>query len=239
MLKKLFCFLVVILGSALLPTICFGESFTIEQVLSAPFPYSLTSASHAPRVAWVFDNKGERNIWIADAPDFVPRQVTHYKGDDGQAIASARLTSDGKTIVYARGSEINKEGTSANPASQTKMPRQQAWAVNVSGGEPRLLGEIGCNEEGCEDLQVSPDGKDVVWSAKKHLWMAPIDSKKKAEQLDELAGESDTPRRSPDGKRIAFRSNRKDHSLIAVLDPATKKIIYLAPTTNRDAGPVW
>ena len=73
-------------------------------MLSAPFPYGLTSASHAPRVAWVFDNKGERNIWVADAPDFVPRQVTHYKGDDGQAIASARLTPDGKTIVYARGS---------------------------------------------------------------------------------------------------------------------------------------
>ena len=119
------------------------------------------------------------------------------------------------------------------------MPKQQAWAVNVSGGEPRLLGDVGCNEEGCEDLQVSPDGKNVVWSAKKHLWIAPIDGKKKAEQLDELAGESDTPRWSPDGKRIAFRSNRKDHSFIAVLELATKKITYLAPTTNRDAGPVW
>jgi len=238
-LTKLFCFLVVGLGSALLPVACVGESFTIEQVLGAPFPYGLTSASHAPRVAWVFDNKGERNIWVADARDFVPRQVTHYKGDDGQALASMKLTPDGKTIVYARGSETNKEGTSANPTSQEKIPKQQAWAVNVSGGEPRLLGDVGCNEEGCEDLQVSPDGKNVVWSGKKHLWIAPIDGKKKAEQLDELAGESDTPCWSPDGKRIAFRSNRKDHSFIAVLDLATKKITYLAPTTNRDAGPVW
>jgi hypothetical protein len=95
-LKKLFYSLVVSLGSALLPVVCLGESFTIEQVLSAPFPYGLTSASHAPRVAWVFDNKGERNIWVAGTPDFVPRQVTHYKGDDGQAIASVRLTRMGK-----------------------------------------------------------------------------------------------------------------------------------------------
>src|SRR6476661_6983593 len=239
MLKKSFYFLVVSLGCALTPVVCVGESFTIEHALSAPFPYGLTSASHAPRVAWVFDNKGERNIWVVEAPGFVPRQVTHYKGDDGQAIASVRLTPDGKTIIYARGSETNKEGTSANPTSQTKIPKQQAWAINVSGGEPRLLGEVGCNEEGCEDLQVSPDGKNVVWSAKKHLWIAPIDGKKTAEQLDELAGESETPRWSPDGKQIAFRSNRKDHSFIAVLDLATKKITYLAPTTNRDAGPVW
>jgi dipeptidyl aminopeptidase/acylaminoacyl peptidase len=237
--KTLLQFLGVTLGSTFLSPICFGESFTLEQVLSAPFPYGLTSASHAPRAAWVFDNKGERNIWVADAPDFVPRQVTHYKGDDGQPIASVRLTPDGKTVVYARGSEVNKQGTSANPQSQTKIPKQQAWAVNVSGGEPRLLGDIGCDEEGCEDLQISTDGKNVVWPAKKHLSIAPIDGKKKAEQLEQLAGDNDTPRWSPDGKRIAFRSNRKDHSFIIVLELATKKITYLAPTTNRDAGPVW
>jgi dipeptidyl aminopeptidase/acylaminoacyl peptidase len=237
--KILFRFLVVTAGSMLLPVVCLAESFTVEQALSAPFPYGLTGASHAPRVAWVFNNKGARNIWVADAPDFVPRQVTRYKGDDGQLIMSVKLSPDGKTVVYARGSETNKEGTSANPQSLTKIPKQQAWAADVTGGNPRLLGEIGCDEAECEDLQVSPDGKNVVWPAKKHLWIAPIDGKKKSEQLEELLGESDTPRWSPDGRRIAFRSNRKDHSFIAVLELATKKITYLAPTTNRDAAPVW
>jgi dipeptidyl aminopeptidase/acylaminoacyl peptidase len=235
--KTLSCVAVVLV---LLPVCCFAEAFTIEQVLSAPFPSGLTSAAHAPRVAWIFDNKGERNIWVADAPDFVPRQVTHYKGDEGQQIASVRLSPDGKTIVYARGTELNKDETSANPLSLAKLPKQQAWAVNVDGGgQPRLLGDIGCSEEGCEDLQISPDSKTVVWPAKKHIWIASLDGKKKAEQLEELLGESDTPRWSPDGKRIAFRSNRKDHSFIAVIELSTKKITYLMPSTNRDAGPQW
>ena len=129
--------------SVVLPVCCFAEAFTIEQVLSAPFPSGLTSAAHAPRVAWIFDNKGERNIWVADAPDFVRRQLTHYEGDEGQQIASVRLTPDGKAVVYTRGTELNKEATSANPQSLAKMPKQQAWAVSVSGGEPRLLGDIG------------------------------------------------------------------------------------------------
>src|SRR5256886_2679034 len=211
-LKTLLQFFVVTLGSILLPVVCLGESFTIEQALSAPFPYGLTSAAHAPRVAWVFDNKGERNIWIADSPEFVPRQVTHHKGDDGQPIASVRLTPDGKTVVYARGSESNKQGTSANPQSLAKMPKQQAWTINVSGGAPRLLGDVGCNEEGCEDLQVSPDGKNVVWPAKKHLWIASIDGKKKVEQLDGLRGESDTPRWSRSEERRVGKEGRSGWS---------------------------
>src|SRR5215468_12416079 len=90
-------------------------SFTLEQVISSPFPTGLTAAGKANRIAWVFNAKGERNVWIADAPSFSARQVTHYHGDDGQDIVSLRLTSDGKTIVYARGSELNSEGHVANP----------------------------------------------------------------------------------------------------------------------------
>src|SRR5260370_3338090 len=79
--------------------------FTLEQVMSSPFPTGLTAAAKANRVAWVFNAKGERNVWIADAPSFSARQVTHYKGDDDPEILALRPTPDGRPAVYARGAE--------------------------------------------------------------------------------------------------------------------------------------
>src|SRR5919204_2289100 len=106
-----------------------AQRFTLEQVMSSPFPTDLIAAGKADRVAWVFTSRGVRNIWVADAPDFRARQVTRYSQDDGQAIVSLRITPDGKTLVYGRGSETNEEAQVANPASATAAPKQQVWAV--------------------------------------------------------------------------------------------------------------
>src|SRR5437764_10871510 len=95
------------------------SQFTLEQVLGSPFPTGLVSAQQANRVAWVFDAKGVRNVWIADGPDFVrsARQVTPYRDDDGQPIASLRLTPDGKTAVFVMGTELYDGQASATSAS--------------------------------------------------------------------------------------------------------------------------
>jgi Tol biopolymer transport system component len=219
------------------------SAFTLEQVLSSPFPTGLVAAEHGSRVAWVFDAKGVRNVWVADGPDFVhsARQVTRYTADDGQPIASLRLTPDGKTALYALGSELNDAQESANPESWTKGAKQQVFALDVDAknAAPRLLGDMGCPEEGCEDIQISPDGKLALWSAKKKLWVASVDGKQPAKELASVRGTVVQPKWSPDGKHIAFVTERGDHSLIAIYDFGGDSIRYVAPSVDKDSMPRW
>ncbi len=216
-----------------------SSGFTIEQVMGSPFPTELVAARNAQRVAWVFDLRGERNVWVADAPDFRARQVTHYHGDDGMPIAALAISSDGRMIVYARGSELNPTGNVANPQSLTAGTKQQVFAADTSKGEPRLLGDMGCGDEGCEDIQISPDNRWVAWSAKTSIMIAPVDGKQPAKKLNEIRGELSEPRWAPDSKHLAFRVNRGDHAFIAIQEVGAGEVHYLAPSTSRDDLPRW
>src|SRR5437764_2300320 len=190
-----------------------NATFTLEQVMSSPFPTDLTAASTGERIAWTSAFRGARNVWVADGPSFAAKQVTHHTEDDGMQIASVRLTPDGKTVLYARGSEQNREGEVADPTSNINQPHQQVFAVDIDqGGQPRLLGEMGCGSEGCEDIEISPDGQSAAWAARKQIWIAPIAGGAAAKSIGYIRGDDRRPRWSPGSKQIAFESDRGDHS---------------------------
>ncbi len=213
--------------------------FSLEQIMSYSFPNELHAAENAGRIAWVFNQRGVRNIWIADAPNFAARQVTHYSQDDGQALSSVRLTPDGRTIVYVRGGETNRQGEVPNPTSSVIKPDEQVWAVDVDSGQPRMLGTMECGEEGCEDVELSPDGQFAVWAARNDLWIAPVSGAQEARRLAYVRGDNTDPRWSPDDRQIAFVSHRGDHALIGIYDFGRSSVRYLAPSVDRDMLPRW
>ena len=77
-------------------------AFTIPQVLSAPFSSELVAAPVGQKLAWVFNERGARNIWVAEGPAFESRALTRFAGDNGQEITGLEWTADATRIVFVR-----------------------------------------------------------------------------------------------------------------------------------------
>src|SRR4030095_6045362 len=94
----------------------FCSAQTIENYLAPPFPTDLTASPDGKTIAWVFNDKGSRNVFIAEAPAFVAKPITNYSGDDGIEISNVEFTPDGNQIIFVRGNSANNKGETANPA---------------------------------------------------------------------------------------------------------------------------
>ena len=206
--------------------------FTIEQVMGAPFPDELTAAPTGGAVAWVFNTRGARNIWVAAPPDYAGRVVTAYAEDDGQEVGDLRWTPDTRAIVFVRGGGPNEKGEYPNPHSLVAGVEQAVWVVPVAGGSPRRIGEG-------HAPAVSPKGDHVALLRRGQVWWASLADTLPAEQLIHARGTARSLRWSPDGSKLAFVSDRGDHAFVAVYDVATKTLRFLDPSVDSDADPVW
>jgi len=209
-------------------------SYTLEQIRSYPFPSELSSASAAPRVAWAFDERGVRNIYVAEGPAWTPRKITSYDADDGQELTNVALTPDGKTVIYVRGGDHdgNWSDLAPDPASSPRQPKVEIWSVPFAGGTPKRLAE------GDEPV-ISPRGDLVAFAKGSSVWTVPVDGSKEASRLFFAKGSSNSPVWSPDGSKLAFVSSRGDHSFIAIYTDSATPIRYIAPSTMRDGSPRW
>lgn len=210
-----------------------APSFTVAQILGLPSPDNLTAAPVGSTFAWTYNERGLRNIYVADGPAFEPRRLTSYLEDDGQELTALSFSSDGKTLAYVRGGDhgSSRPADAPNPAGSPVPPRVQVWSVPVAGGRPTLLGDG-------DEPAISPEGARVAFVRDRRIWIAPIDGSTPAEPAFPARGASESPRWSPDGGTLAFVSNRGDHSFIALFTPH-QPIRYVAPSTSRDSSPTW
>ena len=209
-----------------------AKRFTLEQIMSAPFPTDLTAAPKSGAVAWVLDQNGARNIWVAEAPDYKGRRLTDYHDDDGQEIAQIAWTPDGRSIIYVRGGDFETFRDNPNPASLPQGVEQDIWIIPVSGGAPRKIAE------GSQPA-VSPKGDLIAFLKKDEIWSVGPEENAKPAQLIHTKGQAGELRWSPDGARLAFVTTRTDHSFIGVYNVASKSLLYLDPSVDRDSNPAW
>jgi len=200
---------------------------SLEQFLSAPFVQDLVVKEN--RIAWVENNRGVRNVWGAEAPDWKGRRLTNYKDDDGQEIGQLAMTSAG--VVYTRGGDIETFRDIPNPKSLPLGPEQAVWIVPFSGGDAKKIAE------GYGPV-ISPKGDRVLIAKAGQIYATTLDGAK-PELFLYTKVRAGNLKFSPDGSQVAFVSNRGDHAFIGVYTFASKSLTYLDPSADRDTNPTW
>src|SRR6185312_817506 len=149
----------------------------IERYLSAPFASDLIAAPGGGRLAWILDERGARNLWVADAPDYKGRRLTAYTEDDGQDLGDIAWSADGRFLFYTRGGDLETNRDIPNPRNLPETPEQAVYAIPFDGGVARKLSDG-------RGAAVSRDGR-VAFLKNGQIWMTTLDEGKPAAQPTE------------------------------------------------------
>lgn len=212
---------------------------TIAQFLSPASPLELNSAKQADRIAWVSYERGMRNVYAAGAPAFAPVRLTRFLADDGTDVTDVSLSDDGTLAVFVRGSAPNRVGWIANPSHDPNGAERAIWAARTDGsGAWRIAQGAG--------PELSPDGRFVLFVRDGQIYRARVIQPAGADSVDrglkpfiKAWGSQSSPSWSPDGSRIAFTSNRNDHSFIGIYDTRTRRVDFVSPGVDFDVNPTW
>ena len=210
-----------------------AQTFTVEQISSFPFPSELVTSPVGIKMAWAMNEKGLRNVYVAQAPEFNPKKITDFNKDDGQEISSLQFSEDGNFLIFVRGGEHGSNwdyNIGINPSQERFMPKVEIWKVPIIGGHAVMLAEG-------DEAVISPDNQTIAYIKNKQVWTVSNDNE--SGQLFEIKGSIGSLSWSHDGKLLLFTVNRTSHSLIGIYDLAGQTIRYLAPSFSWDSSPKW
>jgi len=199
--------------------------------LALPFASDLAGARNAPVFAWIVDQAGVRNLWVA-GPDLPAHARTSFTDDDGIEISEPALSPDGRRLLFVRGGDAEfPEANLPNTGIAPEAPEQALFVADVAGTDAPV--KIGTGH----GAAFSADGTRVAYTRKGEIWLWSAGAQPR--RLAAVTGSVEDLQWSPDGRQLLFAEGRKGHGFVGLLDVEQRALRYLGPTLGQSSDPVF
>ena len=158
-----------------------------------------------------------------------PVQVTKHSSG---SLFWPSMSSDGKVIVYEENFGIWKLDVATGRSSEIK--------IDIVSDEKDNEFDVETVTNAVDAFDISPSGRRAVISTRGQLLTIATDRGDITRLApDKMASRSDQPRWSPDGKFIAYVSDRSGHDEVWVADPEGRTPKKITDLDNEKGAVVW
>ncbi|HLH43502.1 MAG TPA: S41 family peptidase [Bryobacteraceae bacterium] len=171
--------------------------------------------------------KSVNNIWKIPEKGGKPVQVTHHA--DGNLFFPS-MSADGKTIVYEDNFGLWKLDLASGKSSEIRIDIKS----DVKENEVAL---VGISNE-ADSFNLSPSTKRAAIAVHGEIFTIATD-RGEVQRVTESPWREEDPRWSPDGKWIAFISDRSGREEIWIADELGRHLKQLTDIDSEKGPPAW